>query len=98
VRKEHTTPIAQEYYYNTLLPSDFPVHFLDHEAFFLHTTYYLKWASQILNFPIDYTNPDIMKFISEDANNKYIKYIDKYWLDELILVGCQPTRNSRLTN
>lgn len=96
VRKEHTTPIAQEYYYNTLLPSEFAVHFLDHEAFFLHTTHYLKWCSQILRFPIDYNNPDIMKFISEDANHKYIKYIDEHWLDRLILAGCQPTRNSRL--
>ena len=36
VRREVTTPIAQDYYYNTLLTSSFPVHFLDHEAFFLH--------------------------------------------------------------
>ena len=98
VRKEHTTPIAQEYYYNTLLPSDFPVHFLDHEAFFLHTTHYLKWVSGVLRFPIDYTNPDIMKFISEDANHKYVKYIDRHWLDEVILVGCQPTRQDRINN
>ena len=98
VRKEHTTPIAQEYYYNTLLPSDFPVHFLDHEAFFLHTTHYLKWASKILDFPIDYLNPDIMKFISEDANHKYVKYIDEHWLDEVILAGCQPTRQDRINN
>ena len=96
VRKEHTTPIAQEYYYNTLLPSDFPVHFLDHEAFFLHTTHYLKWISKILDFPVDYTNPDIMKFITEDANHKYIKYINEHWLDELILAGCKPTRDTRL--
>lgn len=98
VRKQHTTPIAQEYYYNTLLPSGFPVHFLDHEAFFLHTTHYLKWASKVLNFPIDYDNPDIMKFISDDANHKYVKYIDEHWLDEVILAGCQPTRQDRINN
>ena len=96
VRKEHTMPIAQKYYYETLLPSGFPVHFLDHEAFFLHTTHYLKWASQVLSFPIDYDNPDIMKFISEDANHKYIKYIDEHWLDEYVLAGCKPTRDARL--
>jgi hypothetical protein len=34
VRGEVTTPMAQKYYYETLLTSSFPVHFLDHEAFF----------------------------------------------------------------
>ena len=87
VRKEHTTPIAQDYYYNSLLPSNFPVHYIDHEAFFLHTTHYLKWLSRILAFPIAYNDPDIMKFISEDANHKYIKYVDHHWLDEEILRG-----------
>lgn len=96
VRKAHTTPIAQEYYYNTLLPSDFPVHFVDHEAFFLHTTHYLKWLSKVIDFPIAYDNPDIMKFITVDANNKYVKHIDEHWLDEVILAGCQPNRENRL--
>ena len=96
VRKEHTTPIAQKYYYETLLPSDFPVHFLDHEAFFLHTTHYLKWVSKVLNFPIAYDNPDIMKFITDDANHKYVTPIDSHWLDEVILAGCQPTRTDRI--
>lgn len=98
VRKEHTTPIAQKYYYETLLPSDFPVHFLDHEAFFLHTTHYLKWASKILDFPIAYDNPDIMKFITDDANHKYVQYIDNHWLDRVILAGSEPGRNRRLEN
>jgi hypothetical protein len=52
VRGEVTTPIAQEYYYNRLLKSDFPVHFLDHEAFFLHQEHYLNWVGKILDFPI----------------------------------------------
>jgi hypothetical protein len=96
VRKQHTTPIAQDYYYNTLIPSEFPVHFLDHEAFFLHTTHYLQWVSKILDFPVAWDDPNIMKFISEDANHKYVKYIDHHWLDEVILAGCQPNRTERL--
>ena len=32
VRKEITTPIAQEYYYNQLLTSDFPVHYLSNDS------------------------------------------------------------------
>lgn len=95
VRKEHTTPIAQDYYYNTLLNSSFKVHFLDHEAFFLHKEYYLNWVSKLLDFPIS-TGPEILKFIEEDANSKYVKYVDEHWLDEIVLAGCQPTREDRL--
>jgi hypothetical protein len=95
VRKEHTTPMAQNYYYNTLLPSEFPVHFIDHEAFFLHTVHYLKWLSKILAFPIAYDDPNIMNFISGDANHKYIKYIEHHWLDEEILRGSHTKLSER---
>jgi hypothetical protein len=95
VRKEHTTPIAQDYYYNTLLSSSFNVHFLDHEAFFLHKEHYLKWVSKVVGFPIS-TGPEILKFIDQDANIKYVTYVDEYWLDEIVLAGCQPTRSERL--
>ena len=90
VRKEITLPIAQEYYYNHLLTSDFPVHFLDNEAFFLHRKHYLRWVSKLLKFPIDYNNPDIFKFIEEDPNRKYVKHVDDYWLDEQVWHGIQP--------
>lgn len=96
VRKEHTTPIAQDYYYNTLLASDLDVNFVDHEAFFLHKQHYLKWLSKVLDFPIAWDDPEILKFIDKDANHKYIKYIEDYWLDEVVLAGCQPDRNNRL--
>lgn len=96
VRRQHTTPMAQEYYYNHLLPSDFPVHFLDHEAFFLHTTHYLRWISRVLDFPVAWDDPDIMKFISQDANHKYVKYVDNHWLDDTVLAGCQATRDQRM--
>jgi len=98
VRGAHTTPIAQEYYYDTLIPSGFPVHFLDHEAFFLHRQHYMAWVGKMLDFPVS-TDPDVLnQFISQDANHKYIKYIDEHWLDELILAGCKPTRNERLND
>jgi hypothetical protein len=89
VRKEITTPIAQDYYYNHLLTSDFPVHFLDNEALFLHREHYLKYISRILCFPVDYTNPDIFKFITEDPNAKYVKHVDEYWLDQEVWQGIQ---------
>ena len=96
VRREHTTPIAQDYYYNVLLKSDFPVHFLDHEAFFLHREHYIHWVGQLLGFPVVTDPEQLMKFVTEDANYKYIKHIESHWLDELILAGCKPTRIERL--
>jgi len=96
VRKEHTTPMAQDYYYNVLLPSEFPVHFLDHEAFFLHREHYINWIGRVIDFPVE-TDPDqLNRFITEDANHKYVKYVEDHWLDEVILAGCQPTRDQRL--
>lgn len=90
VRKEVTLPIAQDYYYDHLLTSDFPVHFLDNEAFFLHKQHYLRWVSKLLRFPVDYNNPNILKFITEDPNRKYVKHVDEYWLDEQVWRGIQP--------
>jgi hypothetical protein len=96
VRKQHTTPIAQKYYYDTLIPSKFPVHFLDHEAFFLHKEHYMRWVSKITQFPVETDTDKLMAFISEDANHKYVKYLDEHWLDEYVLAGCQPTRADRI--
>jgi hypothetical protein len=90
VRKEITLPIAQEYYYNHLLTSNFPVHFLDNEALFLHREHYLKYVSNLLSFPIRWYEPDIFKFIEEDPNRKYVKHVDTYWLDEQVWNGIQP--------
>jgi hypothetical protein len=87
VRGEVTTPIAQEYYYNTLLKSEFPVHFLDHEAFFLHKEHYLKWVGKILNFPIEFDSEKINRFIDKDANHKYVSYVNNYWLDQIVQAG-----------
>jgi hypothetical protein len=92
VRKEVTLPIAQEYYYNTILSSNFSVHFLDNEAFFLHREHYLKWTSKLLGFPIDWSNPDIFKFIDQDPNAKYVKYVEEYWLDQQVWHGIQPKK------
>lgn len=97
VRKEHTTPIAQEYYYNTLLKSEFPVHFLDHEAFFLHKEHYIKWVGKILDFPVVTEQDKLLDFITVDANHKYVQAIAEHWLDKFVLAGCKPDRSERLS-
>jgi hypothetical protein len=72
------------------------VHFLDHEAFFLHKEHYLKWVGQILNFPVELDLEKINRFIDNDANHKYIKYVDKYWLDEQVWTGIQSKQSRGL--
>jgi hypothetical protein len=89
VRKEHTTPIAQDYYYNQLLTGEFPVHFLSNEALFLHREHYLRYLEKILQFPIDYHDPNIFKFLDQDPNAKYVKHVDEYWLDQEVWHGVQ---------
>jgi hypothetical protein len=98
VRGEVTTPMAQNYYYNTLLKSSFPVHFLDHEAFFLHKEHYLKWVGQILDFPIELDPVKINQFIDKDANHKYIKYVEEYWLDHEVWSGIRTKQSRGLKN
>ena len=93
VRGEVTLPVAMHYYQNNIIGNGFKVHFLDNEAFFLHRQYYLKWVSELLNFPIDYENPDVFKFIIEDPNKKYVKYIDEYWLDTEVWDGIRSKRD-----
>lgn len=97
VRGETTTPIAQNYYYNTLLKSNFPVHFLDHEAFFLHKEHYLKWVGQILDFPVELDTVKINQFIDKDANHKYVKYVEEYWLDQEVWSGIRSKEARGLT-
>ena len=89
VRKEYTTPIAQDYYYNTLLKTNFPVHFLSNEALFLHREHYLRYMERIVGFPVDYNNPEIFKFLDQDPNAKYVKHVDEYWLDQEVWHGVQ---------
>ena len=49
---------------------------------------------KLLDFPIDYNNPDIFKFINEGPNKKYVKYVEEYWLDQEVWHGVQ-SKNKR---
>ena len=90
VRKETTLPIAVDYF-EKLLDVDCPVHYVDHEAFFLYKHKYLDWLSKILDFPIA-TDDRINQFIDEGANKKYVKYVEEYWLDKQVWAGIQPKK------
>ena len=90
VRKETTLPIAVDYF-EKLLDVDCPVHYVDHEAFFLYKHKYLDWLSKILDFPIA-TDDRINQFVDEGANKKYVKYVEEYWLDKQVWAGIQPKK------
>ena len=83
-------PDAQKYYYDNILDSGHKVHFVDHEAFFLHGKHYLKWLAGILDFPIVWDSDSIYDFIENDCNHKYVSAIDDHWLDEQIRAGRRP--------
>lgn len=84
IRKKSTLDSAKDYINDALLTSEFPVNFLSLETFFCYKTNYLKYLEKVLNFPIDHTSPEILKFIDDQSpNEKYIVPIDTYPGDEL---------------
>jgi len=97
VRKEVTLNTAT-IYFKQLIDSKHKLHFIDHEAFFLYKRDYLKYLSKLLKFPIDYKNDLILRFIktNEDANSKYVKYVEEHWLDQHVWNGIKPKKDRGL--
>ncbi|WP_152615370.1 hypothetical protein [Janthinobacterium lividum] len=85
-----TLGMAQDYYYAHLMNSPHSVHFIDYEAFFLHKLHYLRWLARVLDFPIAWESADVMRFIEQDANRKYVAAIEENWLDATIRNGRRP--------
>ena len=86
---EVTLISALEYYDEQLLNSDHEVHFIDHEALFLWRERYVAYLGRILKFPV-LTTSEVMKFITNDANHKYVRSVDQHWLDDTIRAGRRP--------
>lgn len=86
-------PEAREYYEDAIFNSGHEVHFVDHEAFFLYGTNYLKWLSKTLDFPIAWDSDKIFDFIDQDANHKYVTPIEHHWLDDHIRAGRRPWKD-----
>ena len=55
--------------------------FLSQELLYLYKNSYLEQISRELDWPIAYWDPEIDEILKEDANKKYIKPADPYWLD-----------------
>ena len=83
LRKGRTLDIALDTY-NKL---NYELEYLSLESLFLHKQNYLKWLAKVIDFPLDYNNPNVFKFLDESPNKKYVKYVDDYWLDETVKKG-----------
>lgn len=59
------------------------LNFLSFELLQLYREVYLRQLSKILDFPIDYLNPNIEQILLEDANSKYFTPIEHHWVDTL---------------
>lgn len=81
-RSAETLPAALETYSELMNAGIAPVYFLDFEAAFLYGPKYLQWLSRLLDFPLDAENPAILEILQEDANAKYVQYVEHNWLDE----------------
>lgn len=79
VRGVHTTPIALDTIQSILDITD--VTFLSQELLYLYKASYLEQLEVQLDFPIAHYDPELDVILSEDANRKYIKRADEYWLD-----------------
>jgi hypothetical protein len=79
VRGVHTTPLALDYF--DYLFESFDVTFLSQELLYLYKSRYLEQVEKLLDFPIAHYDPELDVILQEDANRKYIKRSDEYWLD-----------------
>ena len=79
VRGSHTTPLALDHF-NWMLETT-ECRFLSQELLYLYKQNYLEQISRDLDWPIAYWDPSIDEILKDDANKKYIKDVDEYWLD-----------------
>jgi len=78
VRKEHTTEIALNSF--KWLFNNQQCSFLSQELLALYKIDYLRQVSKQLDWPIAYL--DVDEILTNDANKKYIKDVQEYWLDD----------------
>lgn len=80
VRGEPTFSTAQQEYKK--LASWRPV-FLSYELLHLYREQYLQQTSALLDFPIDYANPQIDIILEDDTNAKYFAPVEHHPTDDL---------------
>ena len=80
VRGEPTHDIAQKEY--AKLSTWSPV-FLSYELLHLYKDLYLEQIANQLEFPIDYSSPQLANILTDDTNSKYFKPVHHHPTDDL---------------
>jgi len=57
------------------------VSFISQELLYLYKGMYLEKIANDLDFPIAFWDPEVEVILEKDANRKYVKRADEYWLD-----------------
>ncbi|MBT6472403.1 MAG: hypothetical protein HOK52_14230 [Candidatus Marinimicrobia bacterium] len=77
VRGEETIDKFLGYFYEQHLP----LHYLSHESLVMHKSKYMNYVCGLYGFP-PLDNDKVDAIVGDtNANKKYIKYVDEYWLD-----------------
>jgi hypothetical protein len=75
---------------NSIDQAKLSYHFLSHESLVLHELRYVNYLNKLFNFPT------ISKYeLNSNANKKYIKYVDKYWLDDEVKKACTASKSKK---
>jgi hypothetical protein len=78
VRGEETIDKFIGYFYDHNLP----LHYLSHESLVMHKSKYMNYICGLYGFPTLDNNKVDAVIGDTNANKKYIKNIDEYWLDK----------------
>lgn len=79
VRGMHTTPLALENF--DWLMENTECRFLSQELLYLYKNKYLEQVSRDLDWPMAFWDPEVDEILKADANEKYVKTVNEYWLD-----------------
>lgn len=59
--------------------------FISTELLYLYEDRYLKQVSTLLNWPIEISKNKLSDILKDNTNKKYLKSVDKYWLDQCMI-------------
>jgi hypothetical protein len=65
--------------------------YISHEMLCLYKQKYLKYISKVLNFPIAYDDPLMDEILKDNANSKYVSYVEEAELDKVVVAGLAST-------